>query len=221
MKKLIILVLIIINLNGDVINLATNSINSLNNSSIENSTLKQSSLDVNNSNIIDTTFNSRSKIKESNIENDSFIKQSRLNIKNSGEIKNAVFNLNSNIENVVINDSRISQNEIEIDNSTIDNVTMSGEHSIYNETGTVFVSSSDITQGKLSLTDNSSLTNSRINMASDIDHTNITNASVDLCSIYIANGVDVDNVNIEGICSMDTVEITGANLVQGAVAIYQ
>ena len=127
------------------------------NSAIENSTLLQGSVDVNSSSFIRTDFYSHNEITNSDIKSDSIVKQGILKV-DSGDIKDSSFTLNSNIDSAIIDNSLVSQNEIDVENSTIDNLTMSGVHTIHNESQTVVIRNSDVTQGKLSVVDGSSLT---------------------------------------------------------------
>ena len=57
-------------------------------------------------------------------------------------------------------------------------------------------------------------------MSSNIDDSDITNSTVDLCSVYVQNGANVSGADIAGTCVMDNVQITGASIHQGAVVLY-
>ncbi len=195
-------------------------LNILNESSIDSSTLNQGSVDINNSSLIRSNIYSNAEVVSSYIKNDSNIKQSVISIKNSSLIEDSSFILNSSISNASINSSNISQNEVDIDSATVDNLTLTGNHTIYDDTQTVNIINSHIIQGKLSMRDSSSLTDSTINMSSNIDHSNISNSSIDLCSVYVKNGANISNTNIDGTCDMDSVDITGANLTEGAIIVY-
>ena len=188
---------------------------------IIDSQVSQNIVDINQSDVSRTNFYSDSEIINSRIEDDSVVTQGTLHVTHSGILQSSTFTLTSSINDARIEDSStVSQNEIEINHATIDNLLMSGMHTIHNDSGSVSMVNSTVTQGKLSVIDNSTLENSTINMTSSIDKTSLTDATVDLCSIYIRNGANVSNVDIDGTCSMDSVQITGANVVQGAVVVY-
>jgi len=259
MKKIFILALIIINLNGDVTNLTNksknqitatseiknsstvkqgsidvdnsstienvvigkdDSINLLRDSSIDSSTVEQGVTNVNNSSLlIETVFYSNSELKESEVKNGSTIKQNGLEVTANGVLENSSFTLSSTIDNAIINGSNISQNEIEVENGIIDGLTMVGTHTIHSDTQAVSILNSDVTQGQLSII-GSSLTNSTINMSSDIDHSDISGSTVDLCSVHISNGSSIDELHVNGTCGMSGNTITDANVAQGVVAFY-
>ena len=187
-------------------------------SHISNSEVSQNIVDINGSSVSETDFYSDSKIVDADIKNSSIVLQGALLVSNSGEVKNSSFTLNSSIDNAVINNSTLSQNEIVVDHATVDNLTINGTHTIHNST--VNITNSTVIQGKLSVIENSMFQNSTIDMTSSIDGADITDSTVDLCSLYISNGANVSGANIDGTCIMNNVKIRNATVVSGAVVVH-
>jgi hypothetical protein len=215
-------------LDSTVDTLVVGSVGNTNRSKIENSFIMdsdvfQNSVDIDDSRVLSTNFFSDSEISDNtHIENNSTVIQGALKAYNKAEITNSTFTLSSKIQNASIRNSTLSQNEMSINNkATVASVTMTGTHTIHDNTGVVNIVNSTVTQGKLSVVENSTLKNSTINMESSIDESIINDSSVDLCSVYVRNGVIVEGVTINGVCTMQGATITGATVVQGSVVIYQ
>jgi len=189
-------------------------------STIDHSDFQQGGVDVNGSNLLHTDIFVNNQLLESYIQNGSHVKQGTVKITNSGEIKESSFNLSNTINGATIDSTTLSQSEIMVENATVNSLTFIGVHTIANENESISIINSNVTQGKLSVIGGSSLSNSIIDMSSNIDDTTITNSSVDLCSVYLSNGANVKEANIHGECSMEESTITGATVTQGSVVIY-
>ncbi len=189
-------------------------------STIDHSDLQQGGVDVNGSSLLHTKILVNNQLLESHIQNSSHIKQGTVKITDSGEIKESSFNLSNTINGATIDSTTLSQSEIMVEHSTVNGLTFTGVHTIANENESISITNSDVTQGKLSVIGSSNLTNSTIDMHSNIDDTTITDSSIDLCSVYLSNGADVDGADIHGECSMEESTITGTNFTQGSIVVY-
>jgi len=187
---------------------------------IEHSELQQGGLDVNGSKLLHTEILVNNQLLESHIKTGSHVKQGTVKITDNGEIKESSFSLSNTINGATIDNTTLSQSEIIVEHSTVEGLTFTGVHTITNESESISIINSDVTQGKLSVIGNSSLTNSTIDMQSNIEDTAISNSSVDLCSIYLSSGANVNGANIHGECSMTESTIVGANVTQGSVVVY-
>lgn len=197
------------------------NISKIEQSHIINSDVSQNIVDINRSSLIRDNLYLDSEISNTHIENGSTVIQSSLKVSAGGTVEDSTFRLDSSIRDAVINNSSISQNEIDVENATVDNLLMSGTHTIHNDTGTVTITNATVTQGKLSVVGNSRLQDSTISMSSSIDESVIENSSVNLCSVYITNGANVSGANINGTCTMTDSHITdGAEVFQGSVVVY-
>ncbi len=194
--------------------------NLISTTTIDHSDLQQGGVDLNGSTLLHTKILVNNQLLESHIQNGSHLKQGTVKITDSGEIKESSFDLSNTINGATIENTTLSQSEIVVEKSIVNGLTFTGVHTIANENETISIVNSDVTQGKLSLIGGSSLSNSIIDMHSNIDDTAITNASVDLCSVYINNGASVDGANIHGECNMEESIVTKATLTQGSIIIY-
>lgn len=189
-------------------------------SSIDNSILKQGVVEVNGSSLLRSSFYSYNEVIESDIKNSSIVKQGLIVIRNNATVKESTFLLQNSIEGANIENSTVSQSAIDIDDSMVDNISMSGHHTIYNESLSLSIINSELHQGKLSLHGDSSITNSHIDMNSHINNSNINNSSIDICGISISNGSNLNNSSITNQCFLDDSTINNATLIQGSLIIY-
>jgi len=193
--------------------------NTLNESYINNTEISQGTMRIENSRLNRSSFILENEILESDIKNSSIIKQSTLELIDGAEIKDSTFNTKSSIDGVMIDNSLVSQNELSIDSSDVDNLTLNSQHSIYSQIGGVTIINSDIIQGKVSLTNRSSLIDSTIDTSSNIVDSSITNSTVDLCSLYLSDGASLNGSDIKNICGIEDSILDGVNLVEGRVKL--
>ncbi len=197
----------------------TQSINTIDASSIENASLQQGGVDLNDSSLISTTILVQNKLIDSQIQNDSHVQQGTIKITN-GTMKESQLNLTSSIDHATVDNSTLSQNEVLITNSTVNGLTLTGVHTIANENDAISITNSDVTQGRISVLEGSTLSNTIIDRESSINDTTITNASVDLCSLYMTNGSTLSGSEFHGDCLLEDTSITGANFTQGKIVVY-
>lgn len=192
--------------------------NEIKNSTITDSSVSQGTVDINNSTVLRTNVYSTNEIVQSTIENNSSVIQGTLTME-SGSLEDSRFELDNSITGAFIRQSSVSQSEIIIDSSSVKNLILNETHSIEDMLGSVTIEDSQVTQGKLSVIDNSTLDNAVITLQSSIDNTNITNSNVDLCSVYISNGATVSGQNISETCSLSNMNIHNAILSVGVTTI--
>lgn len=192
--------------------------NEIKDSVISNSAILQGIVDINDSTVVRSNFYTSNEISNSTIENNSTIIQGTITV-TSGIVEDSNIDLVNSINNANINQSSISQSEILIDTSTVQNLTLTNTHSIGDTLGSVTISNSLLTQGRLSIVGNSALANTVITLQSSIENSNIVNSHVDLCSVYISNGATVSGNTITETCSLNNVNIHDASVSMGITTI--
>jgi len=192
--------------------------NEIKNSIINDSNILQGTIDINNSTVLRTNFYSSNEILNSTVENNSSVTQGTLTVE-SGTLEDSTIDLVNSINNATISQSTISQSEITIDTATVQNLTLMNTHSIGDALGSVTITDSLVTQGRLSVIGNSTLDNTVITLQSSIENTSIINSNVDLCGVYISNGATVSGNNITETCSLNNVNIHDASVSMGVTTI--
>lgn len=220
MKKLLFFSLLTIELSAEISNLNFMQKNSLEQSTIRDSSIVQSKLHINNSIVSSSHIGVNSAIRMTNIEDNSMVKQSNLDFMNSSITQDSKINLTSSIENSHIGEaSLISQNSLAMDNSYLDKSTINSHAEINN----INSDASLIHQGTVLLANNAIVKNdSHLHLNSLLENATINDSVISQNELNMYDSsIDGSNMILNSTISANkgTVHFDNATVVQGLTVL--
>ncbi len=215
MKKIVILALIFIDLNGSVNNLNNITKNSLHNSNIIDSVAKQGNIDIDSSSLVEDVNIGKSGdlniLKESSISN-STLNQGSVDINSSSLIRSSIYSNGEILSSDIKNGSNIKQSVVSVKNSGIvEDSSFTLNSSIDNAS----ISNSDISQNEIDIdnatVDNLNLTGNHT-IYNETETVNILNSNIVQGRLSVVNGSSLTDSTINMSSNIDHSNISNSSI---------